>query len=821
MGVPALFRWLTNKYPKITSPVIQEEPGEIDGFVIPVDISKPNPNGEFHCLYLDMNGIIHPCTHPLDRPAPKTEEEMFVAIFDYIDNIMAMIRPRKVLYMAIDGVAPRAKMNQQRSRRFRAAQEAFEASEAEDKIREDLTSKGRNLPDKSEKFDSNCITPGTPFMHRLGNALRFYIAKRINSTSGWEKLQIILSDASVPGEGEHKIMDFIRHQRLSPNYDVNMRHCLYGLDADLIMLGLATHEPDFHLLREDVLVQQGNASGCSICGQRGHIASKCMGLSADQAILPPSVPDKMVKPFVFLHINVLREYLQFELKHDMIDETLATGATVSDNAGRAIDDWVFLCFFVGNDFLPHLPSLEIREGAINELVRIYKRLLPVMGDFLTDSGNVNMEFLQRILQELGFKEDFVFKRRQKNELDYQNRLKNLAEAKKETAALRNAAPSVKPVKPADAYRDLGKTAESVTKPSNSNNIPSRWSKVSSEFEKNLSAADKMRAEMFKEMNEGIEVKDVVQQEPSKNDVIDVTAEHEKKPRVVVAPTAKIPDLEPKEGEDEEEDDPETDEVRLWEDGWKERYYASKFKIPLSDKAFIKKLVKSYVEGLCWVLRYYYQGCASWKWYYPYHYAPFASDFEQLDLKIEATTKFDIGAPLRPLEQLMAVLPPARYILNFSLTYSFSRKHIPEKFRGFMTDPDSSIIDFYPEKFEIDLNGKKHAWQGVVILPFIDEDRLLRAMRERYMLMNEDEALLNKEGNDLIFVGSWHGLYKMINESMDIKANEKVRIDRNVINAQEFIDGFISPFKSNPFVPNATIPSIVSRWKDITGNVAAW
>lgn len=46
--------------------------------------------------------------------------------------------------------------------------------------------------------------------------------------------------------------------------------------------------------------------------------------------------------------------------------------------------------------------------------------------------------------------------------------------------------------------------------------------------------------------------------------------------------------------------------RLWEEGWKQRYYKTKFDVDASDEDFRKKVVQSYVEGLCWVLRYYYQ-----------------------------------------------------------------------------------------------------------------------------------------------------------------------------------------------------------------------
>lgn len=102
MGVPALFRWLSTKYPLITSPVIEEEEKDIDGVTIPLDIRTPNPNGdEFDNLYLDMNGIVHPCSHPEDKPPPQTEEEMMLEVFKYTDRVVNMVRPRKLLMIAV------------------------------------------------------------------------------------------------------------------------------------------------------------------------------------------------------------------------------------------------------------------------------------------------------------------------------------------------------------------------------------------------------------------------------------------------------------------------------------------------------------------------------------------------------------------------------------------------------------------------------------------------------------------------------------------------------------------------------------------------
>src|SRR3954462_3490975 len=108
-----------------------------------------------------MNGIIHNCTHKDsdDVTFRLTEEEMFIKIFNYIEHLFGKIKPKKLFFMAIDGVAPRAKMNQQRARRFRTALD-------NEKAIEKAIAQGQEMP-KEEPFDSNCITPGTDFMAKL------------------------------------------------------------------------------------------------------------------------------------------------------------------------------------------------------------------------------------------------------------------------------------------------------------------------------------------------------------------------------------------------------------------------------------------------------------------------------------------------------------------------------------------------------------------------------------------------------------------------------------------------------------------------------
>lgn len=175
------------------------------------------------------------------------------------------------------------------------------------------------------------------------------------------------------------------------------------------MLALATHEPCFRVLREDVFAQD-KKTGCRNCGQEGHYAAQCTvivnPLEAEKPPLDKTLkPEK--KPFIFLDVATLREYLEIELSQPHTPFTF--------DLEQALDDWVFLIFFVGNDFLPHLPSLEIREGAIDTLLRIWKAELPRMGGYLTNHGHVVMDRAQIILEGLARSEDDIFRRRRESE----------------------------------------------------------------------------------------------------------------------------------------------------------------------------------------------------------------------------------------------------------------------------------------------------------------------------------------------------------------------------------------------------------------------
>ncbi|ANB14155.1 ssRNA exonuclease RAT1 [Sugiyamaella lignohabitans] len=719
-----------------------------------------------------MNGIVHPCTHPEGRPPPETEDEMMLEVFKYTDRVVSMARPRKILMIAVDGVAPRAKMNQQRSRRFRSAQDARILAEEKQRAIAEAEARGEIIDEaiKGKKaWDTNVITPGTPFMDILAKSLRYWVAYKLNNDPGWKDVKVIISDASVPGEGEHKIMEFIRSQRSDPAHDPNTSHCIYGLDADLIFLGLATHEPHFKILREDVFAQDSNKRRKN--NNAFALTEEEKRREEDEEAVEKAKP----KPFIWLHVDILRQYLEIELDVPRLPFVF--------DIERAIDDWVFMCFFVGNDFLPHMPSLDVRDNGIDILIGIWRRSLPAMKGYMTCDGQVDLSRVQIMMRALGQQEDGIFRKKREGEV---RRLRNEKKRRIENDQRRaymnqmSAPPPVAlsknrgeraPIAPLDSMPLYSTSGESVGKTHMSNSdIVANRNALNLANMANKTAAQELKAKLLLDgidsgelekskaehigdeedagnkgevdKEEGDE-EDVETQTPNEEDVV-VAGQKRKATSQLQKPTTSGS------GQGEDEFDEPEDNIKLWEPGYRNRYYSNKFHVSENDTEFRKGVVKKYIEGICWTLLYYYQGCPSWNWYFPYHYAPFAQDLVDL---AEIEIKFELGEPFAPFEQLMSVLP------------ADSSHTLPDIFHPLMSDPKSSIIDFYPVDFPIDMNGKKMAWQGVALLPFIDEKRLLTEVQALYPHLTDHERYRNGRRQEVLLISSANKLYKDVKDRL--------------------------------------------------------
>ena len=138
-------------------------------------------------------------------------------------------------------------------------------------------------------------------------------------------------------------MQHIREMKAQPGYQPNTRHCMYGQDADLIMLGLVSHEPQVTLLKE--------------------IVDFYGGFNRNSNALKTVTKFTKESDFQLLHLSILREYLHLEFNNEL--------QASSYDLERTIDDFVFMTFLVGNDFLPHLPSMDISDEAFDLLFNTY------------------------------------------------------------------------------------------------------------------------------------------------------------------------------------------------------------------------------------------------------------------------------------------------------------------------------------------------------------------------------------------------------------------------------------------------------------------
>ena len=334
MGVPQLFGWLFRKYKNIVSVSIDKK----------IDV-----------LYFDFNGLIYHCYANLmkekyeslkDVPLRRRQEVLIEEILKYTKSIICTNVKPKIAYLSIDGVVPMAKMHQQRLRRYKSPY----LKEWENDI------KKRYGIFKEELLDTNQITPGTDFMRLLNESLQGAI-----DTKYFGDVQMFLSDSEKIGEGEHKIVADIRDKGLK---DKNI--CIYGLDADLILLSLTIPNNSLFLLRENV-----------------HIDAS------------------FTNPLLYVSISILAESVYHEIMKEMSVKSL--------DKQRIIKDYVFLSFLLGNDFLHCLPSLSIVNNGIDFVIKLYANSYAKCKNYLlsttSDAIRINNGFLKSMFEGLSKSED--------------------------------------------------------------------------------------------------------------------------------------------------------------------------------------------------------------------------------------------------------------------------------------------------------------------------------------------------------------------------------------------------------------------------------
>jgi len=356
MGVPNFFlKIIQNKYYK--------------------NVHSGVKNGSLSCDYffLDYNGIVYKAYDRIKKTIEsknlsknEIEDIIIAEVIRYTKYLICdVVKPKLLTYIALDGPAPRAKMVQQRSRRYIGYYEKNLMKK--EKLRLKLIDNNSNEWDKSAN-----ISPGTEFMAKLSNAL-LEVIKAKGFTIHSPNMKIVLSDGNVPGEGEHKFMPVIKDMINKKTYE-NMNIYIYGSDADLIILSMASHKNNIHIIRE---VQE----------------------TRDLM--------KNYESYEFLQLNI--DNLSNAFNHDL---TRVFKDHTFDRL-RILNDYVFLTFLVGNDFVISMPFLKIRNEGLKLLIAIYHDIKLNHTDYLVNNNKININFFKELMFEISKKEDFAMKEQQR------------------------------------------------------------------------------------------------------------------------------------------------------------------------------------------------------------------------------------------------------------------------------------------------------------------------------------------------------------------------------------------------------------------------
>lgn len=339
MGIPSYFSFIVKNHPRIIKKFVSNQ------MVI-------------NNLYLDCNSIIYDIVHKFDFTSflpsdPSTISNIISNVISKIEEYILAINPNSTVFIAFDGVAPVAKMEQQRSRRYKSAYQS--------RITQQIYK--RTVMDP---FNTTSITPGTAFMHTLNE--RIY--KHFGTRSIGNVRKIMVSCSDKPGEGEHKLFQHIRNKNEA---HLDQTTVIYGLDADLIMLSI-NHLPlcpHIYLFRETPEFIK----------------------SIDSSLLPNET--------YLLDIPELAKTITLDMNNGAPLNTL--------QQKNRIYDYIFICFMLGNDFMPHFPAINIRTGGITKLLDAYKEVVGNTNDNFTDGVTIYWNVFRKFIGYLKIKEETYIK----------------------------------------------------------------------------------------------------------------------------------------------------------------------------------------------------------------------------------------------------------------------------------------------------------------------------------------------------------------------------------------------------------------------------
>lgn len=285
-------------------------------------------------LAIDFNCAIHGCVRKVDesywtKNKEELEDEIIRQVIIYLDYLIQNASPQKGIGIFVDGPVHLAKMKQQRDRRFKKDIEKNQIS----RIYERHGKSQKHIP-----FDTNAITPGTLFMKTLCNRVREHLYHK------YKKLSLAFSGDDVYGEGEHKCFAWIRSLSQENTF------CIYGLDADLIMLSLLHCNSKSTILLQREVVHFGK-------------------IIYD--------PDTNIEKLLYFHVSEFSKHLIHEYR-------------------ISIEEYIVLCFFMGNDFIPHHPGLEINKNGIEKIIEIYQYI----GEKIVQNGKLQWGTICKIFAEL-------------------------------------------------------------------------------------------------------------------------------------------------------------------------------------------------------------------------------------------------------------------------------------------------------------------------------------------------------------------------------------------------------------------------------------